>query len=152
MQIAFILSIYHFSGIHVFNVIYLFLERGGGREKNIYVKSIGWLPLIRTPNEYRTCNPGMCPDRELNQLPLTWQDDAQPTEPHWSGLEYTFQKMRKSSHWIVFFSRQLHIFLFAHILFPLLQTKCLWLITWLHLSRSRRSLTAHLGHGSYWGD
>ena len=44
-------------------VIYLFLERGEGREKerNINV----WLPLA-SPTGDLACNPGMCPDWESN--------------------------------------------------------------------------------------
>ena len=32
------------------------------------------------------CNLGMCPDGELNQQTFSLLDDAQPTEPHLSGL------------------------------------------------------------------
>ena len=31
------------------------------------------------------CNPGMCPDWELNQQPFGLQDSTQSTEPHQSG-------------------------------------------------------------------
>ena len=40
------------------------------------------------------CNPGMCPDQELNRRPLGLWDDAQPTEPHQSG--------QKSFFWLYF--------------------------------------------------
>ena len=33
------------------------------------------------------CNPGMCPDRELNWQPFGSQASAQSTEPHQPGLE-----------------------------------------------------------------
>ena len=36
--------------------------------------------------------PGMCPDLELKQQPFTLQDDTQPIEPHWSGLETIFSR------------------------------------------------------------
>ena len=32
-----------------------------------------------------TGNPGVRPDLEWNQWPLAFQNDAQATEPHWSG-------------------------------------------------------------------
>ena len=34
----------------------------------------------------KTHKPGMCPDVESNWGPFGLQDDAQPTEPHQSGL------------------------------------------------------------------
>ena len=37
-----------------------------------------------------THSPGMCLDRESNWRPFTLQEDAQPTEPHWSGLFIRF--------------------------------------------------------------
>ena len=54
--------------------IYLFLERGEGREKekerNISVRE----------------NPGTFPDWELNRPPFALRDNAQLTEPYPSGL------------------------------------------------------------------
>ena len=38
------------------------------------------------------CNPGMCPNRELNQQPLALQSCAQSTEPHLPGLISLFSK------------------------------------------------------------
>ena len=61
-----------------FNCIYLFLERGEGREKererNINVWKIhqlvaSWMP----PTEDLAHNPGMYPDWELNQEPFGLQ-------------------------------------------------------------------------------
>ena len=46
--------------------IYLFLERGEGREeereRNISVRDVDWLPLSRPPTWDLACNLGMCPD------------------------------------------------------------------------------------------
>ena len=39
-----------------------------------------------TPSQGLACNPGMCPDQELNQQPFGPWDNTQPTEPHESGL------------------------------------------------------------------
>ena len=65
--------------------IYLFLERGEGREKegerNINVR----LPLMRPPTGDLACNPGMCPDWESNWQPFGSQDSTQFTEPHQPG-------------------------------------------------------------------
>ena len=60
--------------------ISLLLERRGRRkwkrERNIN----------RLPDGDQTCNPGKCPDQELNQQPYALWDKAQPTEPYQSGL------------------------------------------------------------------
>ena len=76
---------YFYTTVHSFfkKIIYLFLERGEGREKdmerNIKVRNIDWLLLIYSPPGDWTSNPGMCPDRESNQRLLGLQDDAQPS-------------------------------------------------------------------------
>ena len=65
--------------------IYLFLDRGEGREtereRNINV----WLPLmcsaLGTTGDLAR-NPGMCPNWELNQQPSDSQAGTQSTEPH----------------------------------------------------------------------
>ena len=71
--------------------MYLFLERGEGREKekerNIHVR----LLTSRTPPTGDLAgNPGMCSDWESNQVPLGSQASAQPTEPHHPGLTQSF--------------------------------------------------------------
>ena len=48
-----------------FNFIYLFLESGEGREKERERNINVWLPPVYPL--LGTCNPGMCPDWELNQ-------------------------------------------------------------------------------------
>ena len=52
-------------------------------------RNIDWLPLLCALTGDWTCNPGMCPDQESNWRPFTLQDEAQLTEPHQSGLEFT---------------------------------------------------------------
>ena len=49
--------------------IYLFLERGKEREKEIekHRCNISWLPLARPQLGNLVRNPGVCPDWELNQ-------------------------------------------------------------------------------------
>ena len=49
---------------------YLFLERGEGREKKGERSIDVWLPLPMSPTRDLACNPGMCPDWELNWHPL----------------------------------------------------------------------------------
>ena len=71
--------------------VFLLLERGEGREKkrerHSTVGEIQQSVASRTPpTGDLACNPGMCPDWESNQWPFSFGDDAQPTEPHWSGL------------------------------------------------------------------
>ena len=76
------------------NILFLslFLERGEEREKererNMDVREKHFqLPHIRD----WTCNPGMCSDWKPNWRPFALQDDAQPTEPRWSGLKGIFE-------------------------------------------------------------
>ena len=45
--------------------IYLFLERGKGREKG-RERNIDWLLVSYILTGDKTCNLGMCPDQELN--------------------------------------------------------------------------------------
>ena len=45
----------------------------------------GW-PLVCHLTRDWTYNPGLCADQESNQRALALWGDAQPTEPHWSGL------------------------------------------------------------------
>ena len=69
----------------------LFLKRGKGekeRERNINMRNINQLRLARAPTRDRTHNPGVHPDWNRTQRPVTLWDDAQPTEPHWSGLKH----------------------------------------------------------------
>ena len=88
------ISVCHFIFL---DFIYLFLERGEGREKerersNVsrLERYINWLPLLLgVPREgggvgegEQNHNPGICPDLESNWWPSTLHDYAQPTEPH----------------------------------------------------------------------
>ena len=65
--------------------IYLFLERGEGRkgEKHQCVVASHMLPTGDL-----ACNPGTCPDWELNRPPFASQTHAQSTEPQQSGLSF----------------------------------------------------------------
>ena len=67
--------------------LYLFLERGKGREKererSIDVQEIHQLVASPTcPTRDLAHNPGMCPELELNQRPFGLQAGTQSTEPH----------------------------------------------------------------------
>ena len=65
---------------------YLFLERGreGERQgKKHQCVVVSCMP----PTGDLACNPGMCPDWELNQLLFGSQVHAQSTEPHQPGLK-----------------------------------------------------------------
>ena len=78
---------------------YFFRERGrkGERERNINGREYtDQLPLIRTPAWDWTHHPGMCADGELKQWPFTSPDNAQLTEPHWSGLIPTLSSKNSS--------------------------------------------------------
>ena len=53
--------------------IFLLLERGEEREKERERNINVWLPLTCPPTEVLDCNPGMCPDWELNRWPFASQ-------------------------------------------------------------------------------
>ena len=67
-------------------MIYLFLERGEGREKERRETSVCGC-LLHAP---KARNPGMCPDWELNQRPFDSQAGSQSTEPYQPGLNKYF--------------------------------------------------------------
>ena len=74
--------------------IYLFLERGEEREKE-WERNFGRLPLERTLNWGPNPQPSYVSQPEIKQPGcnlelLALQDNAQPTEPHWSGLEMIY--------------------------------------------------------------
>ena len=72
--------------------IYLFLERGEGREKERERNINVWLPLVHPPTGDLACNPGLCPAWELNQGPFgSWAAGTLSTEPHKPGL-FPFKK------------------------------------------------------------
>ena len=72
------------AGAFVFFNIYLFLERGEGREKE-EEKHQCVVPSPVPPTGDLAWNPGMCPDWELNLWPFGSQADTQSTEPHQPG-------------------------------------------------------------------
>ena len=49
-------------------------------------RNIDGLPPAYAVTKDRTHNPSMCPDQESNWQPSALWDEAQPTEPHQSGL------------------------------------------------------------------
>ena len=74
---------YCFSFYFLKDFIYLFLERGEGREKERRRNINVWLPLACRD---LARNPGICPDWELKRWPLVSQVGTQSTEPHQPGL------------------------------------------------------------------
>ena len=67
--------------------IYLFLERGEGREKE--GEKHQWVVASHMPpTGDLACNPGMCPDWELNQRSFALQACAQSAEPHHPGPNF----------------------------------------------------------------
>ena len=63
--------------------IYLFLERGIGRDRNISVQEKHQSDVSPTPPAGKSDhNTGMCPDREVNLWCFGSQASIQPTELH----------------------------------------------------------------------
>ena len=71
--------------------IYLFLERGEGRERGRETSMCCCLSHIPTPGDLAH-NPGTCPDLELNPQPLSSQASAQATEPQQPGQKLSHFK------------------------------------------------------------
>ena len=66
--------------------IYFWRAIEGEREKHWCVRKKHRSVVYCTcPSWGLACNPGMCPDWELNQRPFTLWDNAQLTEPRQSG-------------------------------------------------------------------
>ena len=61
--------------------IYSFLERGEGKEKEGQKHQCVVTSYVPPAGDL-ACNPGMCPDWELNWRPLGSQAGTQSTEPH----------------------------------------------------------------------
>ena len=81
-----------FSNILFFLRFCLFLDRGGGREKE-GERHQCVVASHAPPTGDLACNPGLCPDWELNQRPFGSQAGAQSTEPHQPGLLKYFNKI-----------------------------------------------------------
>lgn len=80
-------------------------ERENVKEKHQSVLS------ICAPIKDRTCNPGMCSDRESNRQPFSAQDNSQPSEALHLGWDMSFNE-----HYM----RPLHSGLFYQICQPTL--------------------------------
>ena len=81
--------------VYVLLKMFIFRERGKERERKKWRETLMWgekhwllCPCIPTMDQ--THKPGMCPDLKLNLQPFTLQDDAQPTDPHRSGMYMCF--------------------------------------------------------------
>ena len=71
--------------------MYLFPDRGEGKEKERERNISVWLPHT-PPTVDLAHNPGMCLDWELNQQPFSLQVGTQSTEPYQLGLGKYFFK------------------------------------------------------------
>ena len=74
----------HLYFILFLKIIYLFLERGEGREKEGEKHQCVLASQVVAPTRDLACNPGMCPDWELNRRPFGLQ-------PALNLLSYTGQ-------------------------------------------------------------
>ena len=75
--------------MHLKIFIYLFLERGEGKEKE-GEKHQCVVASCTPPTEDQAYTPGMCLGWESNQQPFGSQASAQSTEPHHPGLQQVF--------------------------------------------------------------
>ena len=73
-------------------ILFIFRERGREGEKD-REKHQCVVASCSAPNGDLTHNPGMCPDKELNQLPFGSQAGAQSPEPHQPGPIVSFHSM-----------------------------------------------------------
>ena len=72
-----------------FKRFYLFIFRDRGREEEREgEKHQCVVASCAPPTEDLAHNPGMYPDRELNQRPFALQSSTQLTEPHQLGLSF----------------------------------------------------------------
>ena len=79
----------HINLIFFKDFIYLFLERGEGKESVRYHCVV----VSRVPSTgHLACNPGIHPDWESNQQPFGSQAHTQSTELHQPGLIFSFYK------------------------------------------------------------
>ena len=102
--------------IYIFNFIYFIFREGAGGEREgekhqCVVAS--WVP----PTRDLACNPGMCPDWELNQRPFGSQAGAQSLSHTSQGSFYSF--LRVSCRYDVGFRN-----MFSNILFLIKNTIC----------------------------
>ena len=65
-------------------ILFIYFEREGKGERE-EEKHQCVLASHVPPTGDLACNPGMCPDWELNQRPFGWQVGTQSTEPHQPG-------------------------------------------------------------------
>ena len=80
------------------NFFNLFIFRESGREGEREGEKHQCIVASHTPCiGDLACNPGMCPDWELNQPPFGLQAGIQSTELHQPGLFFTFLKTCEKS-------------------------------------------------------
>ena len=69
---------------HLKNILFIFRQKGregereGEKHQSVFASHV-------PPTGDLACNPGMCPDWELNQRPFGSQTGIQATEPHQPG-------------------------------------------------------------------
>ena len=82
-----------------FNILFIyFLERGEGKEKE-EEKHQCVVASHAPPTRNLACNPGMCPDWELNQWPFGSQAHAQSTELHQPGHSNNLKREECIKSW-----------------------------------------------------
>ena len=118
--------------LFVFNTLFIYFwrweEREKERERNMGVWEKHQLVLVTShtpPTRGLPHNLGICPDQESNQWPFGLWDNAQPIEPHQSGLNcYFFREMTMTnSDWHILCPLEIQLSLPMASLYTLL---CNW--------------------------
>ena len=78
--------------MHIFlKILFIYVKEGEGRRKRGRETSMYGCLLLTLTGDL-ACNPGMCPDWELNQQPFGSQVSTQSTESHQPGPNEHFLK------------------------------------------------------------
>lgn len=120
-----------------FFLILIFHFSNEGRERNIYMKNIDWLPSLVDPTWDQTCNAGTCPNQNWTATFGLW-GDAEPAEPHWPVCQTLFKIMSFEWHyflldlWLPLSLLHSELLLAVYTIYTLTTPKCIFLASYFH--------------------